>query len=120
MSNPQKRLETLLGHLRGGQAAVSAHTTSSSVPRYRYTSESSAAVLSPGQRSFYEENGYLVIPALVSKEKLDAYRERFVKICNGETKVHVLQSVSIKRSKDKIILEAMFVPCNPSNALRQT
>ena len=44
-------------------------------------------LLSPGQRSFYEENGFLVVPALVSRDELDKYRERFVKICSGEVKV---------------------------------
>lgn len=39
------------------------------------------------QRLFYEENGFIVIPQLVSLETLEVYRQRFQDICDN--KVHV-------------------------------
>lgn len=51
---------------------------------FKYTLDgASHGVLSTEQRAFYEENGYLVIPKLVSAELLEAYRQRFVEICDG-------------------------------------
>ena len=52
---------------------------------YRYTLDTE--LLTDDQRAFYEENGYIVVPRLVSQEHLDTYRERFRQICQREVKV---------------------------------
>ena len=54
-------------------------------PSYRYTLDGS--LLTPEQRAFYEEQGYLVVRGLVAPELLETFRERFQKICRREIKV---------------------------------
>ena len=39
-------------------------------------------MLSLEQRQFYEDNGFLVIPRLVSSQFLDACKERFLALCD--------------------------------------
>ena len=89
----QRRLGTILGHLKASAAPGSAVGGSLGLPvsspgRYRYTLEaSSEGVLSSEQRQSYEDNGFLVVPGLVAQRHLDVYRERFRQICNREVKV---------------------------------
>lgn len=45
------------------------------------------SILSPEQRQFYEENGFLVMRRLVSLDKLEKYCDRFRKICKKEIEV---------------------------------
>lgn len=45
---------------------------SSSVGGFSYTLDN--PLLTPAQRAFYEENGFLVIPGLVPHDKLDQWR----------------------------------------------
>ena len=113
MANSQRRLQTILGHLKGGDGAAilpnpaAAHAASSIEPsrsgRYRYTIDStSAGVLSAERRDFYEKNGYVVIPGLVPQEKLDRYRERFRQICSREVNVPglaIMRDVAIAKSE---------------------
>jgi hypothetical protein len=40
-------------------------------------------VFTPEQRQFYEQNGYVVISKLIPMDHLEAYRERFVDLCDG-------------------------------------
>ena len=35
------------------------------------------------QRQFYEDNGYIVVPKLISEPDLARYYERFVGLCDG-------------------------------------
>lgn len=42
-----------------------------------------SGLLSPEQRTFYEENGFLVIPKLVEEALLDECRDRFLDIVDG-------------------------------------
>ena len=112
-NNSQRRLQTILGHLKGGDGEAvlpkpaSAHAGSSIDPsgsgRYRYTIDSACAgVLNAEQRDFYEKNGYVVIPGLVSPEKLDRYRERFRQICSREVNVPglaIMKDVAIAKSE---------------------
>jgi hypothetical protein len=44
-------------------------------------------VLTKEQRDFFEENGFLVIPNLVSPDLLENYRARFVDIAEGSQPV---------------------------------
>ena len=111
MASSRRRLETLLGHLKSGQGdailpkPTAAHVNPSqqSSSRYRYTIDSSTeGVLSPEQRDFYETNGYFVVPSLVSKEKLDLFRERFRQICSREVTVPgltIMRDVAIAKSE---------------------
>lgn len=85
-----RRLETLLGHLRAGEEAraVRPCETSGGVAatrKCRYTLDN--GVLTPAQRDFYEENGYVVIPRLVKLADLEEYKKRFGEICTREVKV---------------------------------
>ena len=57
-------------------------------PSYRYTLDNS--LLTPEQRAFYEEQGYLVVRGLVAPELLETFRERFQKICRREVKVRLV------------------------------
>ncbi|GBL80514.1 Phytanoyl-CoA dioxygenase, peroxisomal [Araneus ventricosus] len=53
--------------------------------KFRYTNDFNT--LSREQRLLYEENGFIVIPKLVSLDCLEKYKQRFQDICEG--KVHV-------------------------------
>lgn len=56
---------------------------------YRYTPGSdekpigAKGRLTSQQRAFYEKNGFLVIPKLVSKADIEMYRKRFLDIIEG-------------------------------------
>ena len=74
MANPERRLQTLLGHLKGGDedavvpATVGKFMEASQPSRgnYKYTVDGiSEGVLSKEQRDFYEKNGYFVVPGLL-------------------------------------------------------
>eukprot|EP00091_Calanus_sinicus_P019866 TRINITY_DN5162_c0_g1_i6.p2 TRINITY_DN5162_c0_g1~~TRINITY_DN5162_c0_g1_i6.p2 ORF type:complete len:106 (+),score=37.41 TRINITY_DN5162_c0_g1_i6:132-449(+) len=51
---------------------------------FQFTLEDSAGKLNQSQREFYEKNGFLVIPNLVSDELIDEAKQRFLDIVNGE------------------------------------
>ncbi|XP_028601602.2 phytanoyl-CoA dioxygenase, peroxisomal-like [Podarcis muralis] len=104
------RLRALLRHVLPGwgpgagrptQFPTSAQVTTVKYPiQYRYTLDNN--VLSPEQRDFYEENGYLVIKNLVSDEDVEHFRNEFVKICRQEVIVPglmVIRDVSIAKSE---------------------
>lgn len=74
--------------------------------RFQYTlNEPSKGILTAEQRAFYEENGYLVIPKLVSTEALLAYKQRFIDICSGDAPtpayMTVMRDISTAGSKVK-------------------
>jgi phytanoyl-CoA hydroxylase len=48
--------------------------------RFQYTLDNPMLTLE--QRQFYEDNGFLVIPRLVSSQFLDACKERFLALCD--------------------------------------
>ena len=114
MASSQRRLQTILGHLKGGDGdavlpkPAAAHASlgdPSRTGRYRYTIDSTCdGVLSAEQRDFYEKNGYVVVPGLVSQEKLDRFRERFRQICSREVSVPglmLMRDVAIAKSEFK-------------------
>ena len=73
MASEQRRLSTLLGHLKA---------TPDKASGYRYSLDTSCSgVLSREQRQHYEDNGFLVVEGLVPQHKLDVYRDRFRQIC---------------------------------------
>lgn len=107
------RLRILLRHLfplGSGVAAVprpcptSAQIATVKNPtQFRFTLDNN--LLSPEQRHFYEENGFLVIKNLVSSEDIDCFRDEFTKICKNEVKVPGLVIM-----KDVAIAKSEFVP----------
>ncbi|KAJ6666427.1 hypothetical protein lerEdw1_000701 [Lerista edwardsae] len=107
------RLRILLRHLfplGPGVAAVprpcptSAQIATVKYPtQFRFTLDNN--LLSPEQRHFYEENGFLVIKNLVSSEDIDCFRDEFTKICKNEVKVPGLTIM-----KDVAIAKSEFVP----------
>ena len=67
---------------------------------YRYTQD--GGILSEKQRSFYEQNGYLVIKELVTPADLQAYKDRFQGICCRDVKVRgltIMKDVAIAKSE---------------------
>ena len=111
MASPSKRLQTILGHLKGGEgatvfpkpASASLAPSGSFGGHYKYTLDSTCAgILSQEQREFYEKNGYIVVPRLVSQEKLDIFKERFRAICSREVDVPgliIMRDVAIAKSE---------------------
>ncbi|XP_072856860.2 phytanoyl-CoA dioxygenase, peroxisomal-like [Pogona vitticeps] len=107
------RLRTVLRHLvssrpagLAGVAALTHFPTSAQVAtakypvHFRYTLDNN--LLSPEQRHFYEENGYLVIKNLVSDEDIERFRDEFTKICRKEVTVPglvIMRDVSIAKSE---------------------
>ena len=108
----QKRLETLLGHLKPEQSDALNPASSSGNIEYnvfivissylaagsdkmRYTTEGSQHILTADQRQFYEDNGFLVIRRLVSQDKLDTFYERFKQVCKKEVKVSTCRYITI-------------------------
>jgi len=85
------RLKTILGHLNGKNVE----------PRFRYTQDNT--LLSPEQRQFYEENGYIVLRKLVDSNLLDTCKERFIALCerrlpwNG---IVMMKDVALAKRKD--------------------
>ncbi|XP_056000590.1 phytanoyl-CoA dioxygenase, peroxisomal-like [Ostrea edulis] len=105
-----ERLKIIFGHLDSASSVSHIPTlaTSRAAPNvnstFRYTLDN--PILSHEQRQFYEDNGYLVIRNLVSKEKLDVYREHFGKICRKEVEV----PIGLTIMKDVAIARSEFLP----------
>ncbi|XP_077157968.1 phytanoyl-CoA dioxygenase, peroxisomal [Paroedura picta] len=102
------RLALLLRHLCPvGTASsftavpTSAHVVSAEHPaKFRYTLDNDR--LTPVQRHFYEENGYLVIKNLVSDEDIQRFRDEFARICRREVKGNglvVMRDISLAKSE---------------------
>ena len=68
--------------------------------KFRFTlDETSAGKLSSRQREFYEENGFLVIPNLVSTELIDECRQRFLDLVEGKVdrgSILMMKDLSLK------------------------
>ncbi len=83
----QRRLTTLLGHLKTSPASSSSSYGSGNPADYRYTLDSGAGILSEEQRRCYEDNGFVVVKGVVAQRDLDIYRERFRQIVTREVEV---------------------------------
>jgi phytanoyl-CoA hydroxylase len=65
-------------------------------------SSASPSTLTPEQSTSYENNGFFVVPKLISSEKLDAFKNRFQKICSEKIRVPamtVMKDVAIAKSE---------------------
>ena len=103
MSTGQRRLDTILGHLKASSAA-------GGDVKYRYSMDGeSAGVLTREERQHYEDNGFLVVKGLVPLHDIDTYRERFRKICTKEVEVIDLSTMP---------LYCDFSSCNAHNYYR--
>ncbi|XP_061411607.1 phytanoyl-CoA dioxygenase, peroxisomal-like isoform X1 [Lethenteron reissneri] len=99
----EQRLRLFLGHLRPSpnpvsQGAVTSQHGPSS--KFRYTLDN--GILTPEQRAFYEDNGFIVIKGLVTDEDLERYRDRFERICRREVTVPaitIMRDIAIAKSK---------------------
>ncbi|XP_023278795.1 phytanoyl-CoA dioxygenase, peroxisomal [Seriola lalandi dorsalis] len=110
MSRAAERLKLLINHLDRSPAAIRAASTSaqtfsySSHPqRLRYSFDTD--LLTPDQRLFYEENGFVLIKNLVSEEDIDKFRKEFERICRQEVKVPGLVVM-----RDVAIVKSEFIP----------
>jgi phytanoyl-CoA hydroxylase len=95
MSTAVGRLQVIKGHLtpQQGQRPI---TT-----RFRYTLENSNGKLTPEQRAFYEENGFLVFRNLLPHYQLDEYIQRFRDICEGRAdpgRISMMKDISLMKS----------------------
>ncbi|GCB73201.1 hypothetical protein scyTo_0006668 [Scyliorhinus torazame] len=97
------RLKVVLQHLRPG---ITAFPTSgevaaqASLRSLRYTLE--GRLLTPEQRQFYEENGFLLIKKLVSDEDIQLFRDEFERICRREIEVPgitIMKDVAINKAE---------------------
>ncbi|XP_075782140.1 phytanoyl-CoA dioxygenase, peroxisomal [Pelodiscus sinensis] len=102
------RLDTILRHLspRPGAAALTTFPTSAQIAsvkhpmEFHYTLDNN--LLTPEQRSFYDENGYILIKNLVSGEDIERFRNEFAKICKKEVQVPgliIMRDVAIAKSE---------------------
>ncbi|XP_037616738.1 phytanoyl-CoA dioxygenase, peroxisomal [Sebastes umbrosus] len=107
MSRAAERLRLLINHLDRPPAVIGAAPTSSAQTftyshpqRLRYSCDTD--LLTPEQRLFYEENGFILIKNLVSEEDIDKFRKEFERICRQELKVPgmtVMRDVAIAKSE---------------------
>lgn len=69
---------------------------------FRYTLDN--PLLSWEQRTFYEENGYIVIPGIVKDDLLQECRQRFIDICEGKVSrglMTLMKDVSLAKTNAK-------------------
>lgn len=66
--------------------------------------EGAATPLTQAQKDFFNENGYLIIKGLLSKDKVEKYSKRLIDICNGDVKPakHMLVMKDIMIAKGKV------------------
>ncbi|GAB6020909.1 hypothetical protein CHUAL_003554 [Chamberlinius hualienensis] len=80
--------------------------------QFRYTLDRASSKLSWAQRQFYEDNGYLVIPNLVSHDELDRFQNRFEDLCSGkiiQPGVTLMKDISLLKAGvtgEKVIYKA--------------
>ncbi|KAM9845642.1 LOW QUALITY PROTEIN: phytanoyl-CoA dioxygenase, peroxisomal [Aulostomus maculatus] len=104
MSRATERLRVLINHLdRSPAAIVASAQTYSSPQKLRYSLDT--GLLTPEQRLFYEQNGFILIKNLVSEEDIDKFRQEFERICRQELKIPGLVVM-----RDIAIVKSEFVP----------
>ncbi|XP_067915897.1 phytanoyl-CoA dioxygenase, peroxisomal [Heterodontus francisci] len=97
------RLRVVLQHLNCGVTAfptIGEVVTDTYPRRFRYTLENRC--LTPEQRQFYEENGFLHVKKLVSDENIKLFGDEFARICQREVEVlglSVMRDLAINKSE---------------------
>ncbi|XP_028275033.1 phytanoyl-CoA dioxygenase, peroxisomal-like [Parambassis ranga] len=106
MSRAAERLRLLINHLDRQPAFITAAPTFTQTYTYsppkklRYTLGTD--LLTPEQRLFYEENGFILIKNLVSDEDINKFRKEFERICRQEVNIPglvVMRDVAIAKSE---------------------
>jgi len=94
------RAISILRHLSPDQFSSNPalHSSSSS---FKYSLDTKPEVLIPEQRSFYEENGFLVIRNLFDKSQTEKYVSQFRSICDGKTST----PIGMQIMKDRLFSE---------------
>nr|XP_032802267.1 phytanoyl-CoA dioxygenase, peroxisomal-like isoform X3 [Petromyzon marinus] len=95
--SPPRRIDTDKAEilLLKAHPIVASHLSSA-----RYTLDN--GILTPEQRAFYEDNGFIAIKGLVADEDLERYRDRFERICRREVTVPgimIMRDIAIAKSK---------------------
>ncbi|XP_029317378.1 phytanoyl-CoA dioxygenase, peroxisomal [Cottoperca gobio] len=106
MSRAAERLALLMNHLHRHPAAIRFAPTSAEsltcTPPHRLRYSCDTDLLTPEQRIFYEENGFILIKNLVAEGDIDKFRKAFERICRQEVKVPglvVMRDVAIVKSE---------------------
>jgi len=105
----EDRMKVIFGHV--GQGKLSLHpqlssaapmaSVNSGAGEFQYTMNNPK--LTPAQRSFYEENGFLVIPNLVPHDKIDNWKVRFLDLVEGRANtggMTKMKDVTLKNMKN--------------------
>lgn len=108
------RVRMLEAHLKSHKNVSTSNSISSQSSKSHLTSTSGGiaspytydnGVLTPEQRKFYDDNGFLVIRNLVKHEDLRKYLQRFLDICSGK----VPKSPGMTVMKDVSFVKSEFV-----------
>ncbi|KAF6734600.1 Phytanoyl-CoA dioxygenase, peroxisomal [Oryzias melastigma] len=106
MARAAERLRLVVGHIDRSPSSIICEPTSaqaftnSQPQKLRYSFDT--GLLTPQQRLFYEENGFLLIRNLVSEGDIERFRKEFERICRQEVKVPglvVMRDVAIAKSE---------------------
>jgi phytanoyl-CoA hydroxylase len=88
-----KRIQRVSSHLSGTPP----------IGGFQFTHACASEVLTTAERQLFEENGFLLKRGLVPLERLDAYRQHFLRICSGEEdcgQMLVMRDVAIAKSEE--------------------
>lgn len=94
------RLKVIKDHL--SQSRLATNRAAKTKPNHEFVYTRSDGKLTQEQREFYEKNGFVVIPNLISAVKLEKYRKRFQEICAHKINVPmmtVMKDVAIVKSE---------------------
>lgn len=98
-----RRLRIILNHLRGCEHPLKLFSSEvSATEDQKIESDiSHNSVLTPQQLQFYKENGYLVVPKLVSNSVLDECHRHFIDICEhkiGPGNMWLMKELSLMKT----------------------
>lgn len=106
-----ERLKTVHRHLQGSKIILKPYLNNVSATPYPYYNSHdefkytlSNPLLTRGQRQFYEDNGYLVLPRLVDDNLLEECRQRFLDICEGRIpkgNITMMKDISLSKTNAK-------------------
>jgi len=99
----KRRLNNLIAHFDSPPSHISSSGASSG-PELTLTVSDGGGLLTPEQRQFYEDNGYLLIKGLVPLPDLEKYKSRFVDYATGKLKIpigmNVMRDITQKDKKE--------------------
>jgi phytanoyl-CoA hydroxylase len=96
----------VLGHLRGKTdisfsfTSAGVYTAPTPTTGFQYTND--YTVLTPEQRKYYDDTGFIVIKNCVPVEKLETYKARFQDICSGKVNTFamtIMRDIAISKSE---------------------